>query len=106
MKEPIYKVSCIVIGSKCAVMRSTSQLVDTMQSFYVATKHKQDYGHINARANDAAAVGSSRSQTEILWCATNRRQHLIPHQPGSATTTSDRRGGQICKIFASNFLWI
>ena len=25
MKEPIYKVSCIVIGSKCAVMRSTSQ---------------------------------------------------------------------------------
>ena len=30
MKEPIglYKVSCIVIGSKCAVMRSTSQLVD------------------------------------------------------------------------------
>ena len=30
MKEPIYrpKVSCIVIGSKCTVMRSTSQLVD------------------------------------------------------------------------------
>jgi len=28
MKEPIYKVSCIVTGSKCAVMRSTSQLVD------------------------------------------------------------------------------
>ena len=28
MKVPIYKVSCIVIGSKCAVMRSTSQLVD------------------------------------------------------------------------------
>jgi len=27
MKEPIYKVSRIVIGSKCAVMRSTSQLV-------------------------------------------------------------------------------
>ena len=27
MKEPIYKVSCIVVGSKCAVMRSTSQLV-------------------------------------------------------------------------------
>ena len=27
MKEPIYKVSnCIVIGSKCAVMRSTSQV--------------------------------------------------------------------------------
>jgi len=102
MKEPIYKVSCVVIGSKCTVMRSTSQLVDTMQSFYAATKHK----HINARANDAAAVGSSRSQTEILWCATNRRQHLIPHQPGSATTTSDRRGKQICKIFASNFLWI
>jgi len=25
MKEPIYKVSCIVIGSKCTVMRSTSQ---------------------------------------------------------------------------------
>jgi len=23
MKEPIYKVSCIVIGSKCTVMRST-----------------------------------------------------------------------------------
>ena len=28
MKESIYKVSCIVIGSKCAVLRSTSQLVD------------------------------------------------------------------------------
>ena len=28
MKEPINKVSCIVIGSKCTVMRSTSQLVD------------------------------------------------------------------------------
>jgi len=28
MKVPIYKVSCIVIGSKCAVTRSTSQLVD------------------------------------------------------------------------------
>jgi len=28
MKEPIYKVSCIVIDSKCTVMRSTSQLVD------------------------------------------------------------------------------
>ena len=28
MKEPIYKVSCIVIGSKCTVMPSTSQLVD------------------------------------------------------------------------------
>jgi len=30
MKEPIYKVSCIVIGSKCTVMRSTSQLVDVV----------------------------------------------------------------------------
>ena len=29
MKEPIYKVSCIVIGSKCTVMRS-SQLVDVV----------------------------------------------------------------------------
>jgi len=28
MKEPIYKVSCIVIGSKYAIMWSTSQLVD------------------------------------------------------------------------------
>ena len=26
MKEPIYKVSCIVIGSKCTVMRSTSHV--------------------------------------------------------------------------------
>ena len=35
MKEPsIYKVSCIVIGSKCTVMRSTSQLVDVV--FYRA----------------------------------------------------------------------
>jgi len=70
MQEPIYKVSCVVIGSKCTVMRSTSQLVDTMQSFYAATKHKQDYGHINARANDAAAVGSSRSQTLTLTTLT------------------------------------
>ena len=30
MKEPIYKVSCIVFGSKCTVMRSTSQLVDAV----------------------------------------------------------------------------
>jgi len=30
MKEPIYKVSCIVIGSKCTVMRSTSRLVDAI----------------------------------------------------------------------------
>jgi len=30
MKEPIYEVSCIVIGSKCTVMRSTSQLVDVV----------------------------------------------------------------------------
>ena len=30
MKEPIYKVSCIVIGSKCTVMRSTSRLVDAL----------------------------------------------------------------------------
>ena len=30
MKEPIYKVSCIVIGSKCTVMRSISQLVDVV----------------------------------------------------------------------------
>ena len=31
MKEPsIYKVSCIVIGNKCTVMRSTSQLVDVV----------------------------------------------------------------------------
>ena len=35
MKEPIYKVSCIVIGSKCAVMRSTSQLVDSTVSVIV-----------------------------------------------------------------------
>jgi len=28
MKEPIYKVSYIVIGSEYAVMRPTSQLVD------------------------------------------------------------------------------
>jgi len=30
MKEPICKVSCVVIGSKRTVMRSTSRLVDTL----------------------------------------------------------------------------
>jgi len=44
MKEPVYKVSCIVIGSKCAVMRSTSQLVDVAAfvEFRDATQPRSD----------------------------------------------------------------